>query len=292
MINPGLVEQVKRLAIVGLFSDDTLLDRLVLKGGNLLDIVYGISTRASVDVDLSMDGEFAESNEELRQRIERALTSSFSDEGLRVFDVNLRAVPPNLSGEMTDFWGGYKIDFKVIESAKYEQFRGNIDDLRRNSLSVGKRGSTKFAIDISKYEYCNAKEMLELEGYTIFVYPPAMVVCEKLRAICQQMPEYVAMVKSHPSARARDFVDIHVVAEHCPVTFSDEVFHDMMRKTFEIKRVPLKLLGEIQNYRDFHSQDFVSVRDTVKPGVELREFDFYFDYVIDKCQELKSLWHE
>ena len=34
------------------------MDRLVLKVGNLLEIVYQLSARASVDVDLSMSGEF------------------------------------------------------------------------------------------------------------------------------------------------------------------------------------------------------------------------------------------
>ena len=46
------LDRIKRLAIVAMFSDDGLMEKLVLKGGNLLDLVYGISTRASLDVDL------------------------------------------------------------------------------------------------------------------------------------------------------------------------------------------------------------------------------------------------
>jgi predicted nucleotidyltransferase component of viral defense system len=53
------IDFVKRKTLVAMFSDDELMERLVLKGGNALDLVYGISTRASVDLDFSLDGEFS-----------------------------------------------------------------------------------------------------------------------------------------------------------------------------------------------------------------------------------------
>jgi hypothetical protein len=37
------LEDLERLAIVALFSEPNLRQALVLKGGNLLDVVYGIS---------------------------------------------------------------------------------------------------------------------------------------------------------------------------------------------------------------------------------------------------------
>ena len=48
---------------------------------------------------------------------------------------------------------------------------------------------------------------MELDDYTIYVYSPTMIAIEKLRAICQQMPEYA--LQRRPSARARDFYDIY-----------------------------------------------------------------------------------
>jgi predicted nucleotidyltransferase component of viral defense system len=47
-------ERIKTLVIISLFSDDDLMNRFVLKGGNALDIVYNVSTRASIDVDVSI----------------------------------------------------------------------------------------------------------------------------------------------------------------------------------------------------------------------------------------------
>ncbi|MDA5111008.1 nucleotidyl transferase AbiEii/AbiGii toxin family protein [Brevibacillus thermoruber] len=53
-------DKLRKLAIISLFSDDELMDILVLKGGNALNIAYKINDRASMDIDLSMDSDFEE----------------------------------------------------------------------------------------------------------------------------------------------------------------------------------------------------------------------------------------
>ena len=70
------LESFKREVILALFADNTLLQQLVLKGGNLLDVVYGISTRPSRDIDLSICGEI-EDLERFRNTIENALRKWF-----------------------------------------------------------------------------------------------------------------------------------------------------------------------------------------------------------------------
>ncbi|MBL7119885.1 MAG: nucleotidyl transferase AbiEii/AbiGii toxin family protein [Dehalococcoidia bacterium] len=47
-----LLERVKRFAIVSVVSNDELMEQLVLKGGNAIDLIYGISDRGSIDIDL------------------------------------------------------------------------------------------------------------------------------------------------------------------------------------------------------------------------------------------------
>ena len=49
-------EPLRREVIIAIASDDFLWERLVLKGGNALDIVLGIGGRTSVDVDFSIEG--------------------------------------------------------------------------------------------------------------------------------------------------------------------------------------------------------------------------------------------
>jgi hypothetical protein len=38
------IEQIRRMVIMALFSDDVLVEKLVLKGGNALRLVYGIGS--------------------------------------------------------------------------------------------------------------------------------------------------------------------------------------------------------------------------------------------------------
>lgn len=49
---------IRRLVIVAMFSDDVLFDKLVLKGGNAISLVYRYGARGSLDVDFSIDGDF------------------------------------------------------------------------------------------------------------------------------------------------------------------------------------------------------------------------------------------
>lgn len=254
-----------------------------------MDLVFELSGRSSVDVDMSMDGEI--DNELLSKMVREAVEVRFAREDFVVFDFNFRDVPPKISDDMKDFWGGYKVDFKIISQDDFKEFEGDIEKIRRNALKVGGKDSTKFKVDISRHEYCDEKEAFEFEGIEIFGYSPAVFVAEKIRAICQQMPEYVETVKSHPSPRARDFVDIHIIANHYGIAF-DEVFFGTLEKVFQKKRAPVSLLNSIQDTFEFHSAGFESVRDTVMPDFDLQEFDFYFQYVVGKCVELEPLWNK
>lgn len=194
-----------------MFSDDYLMEMLVLKGGNALDIVYKIADRASMDLDFSISNKFKE--DELiviEEKIKNSLEKTFREENYVVFNVDFVERPKRIKPGMEDFWGGYRVEFKVIERDKYNENPSDLDYLRKHAAIVGKKQRKRFIIDISKFEYCELKEEVDLDGYTIYVYTPAMLAFEKLRAICQQMPEYSTIVKNPgQSARARDFFDIY-----------------------------------------------------------------------------------
>lgn len=183
------------------------------------------------------------------------------------------------------------MEFKIIESIRYKTLANKLDALRRNSVVIGPKQKRKFRIEISKFEYCIPKRRSELEGYTIYVYTPEMIVIEKIRAICQQMPEYAEIV-TQPSLSpgARDFFDIHALLEHFKIDLTTPQNIDLLKNIFAAKKVPLEFIGKIYKYREYHRPDFIAVKDTVKTSIELRDFDFYFDYVIQKCEALQSLW--
>jgi hypothetical protein len=127
----------------------------------------------------------------------------------------------------------------------------------------------------------------------ICAYTPEMIVAEKLRAICQQMKEYEAIVpRPSRSPRARDFFDLCTLIEICGVDVRTAEFARLLRGSFAAKRVPLRFLSLLPDYRAFHEPDFVSVERTVKPGIRLQGFDHYFDRVLQVTNLLEPLWVE
>ena len=281
------LEKIKRQVVIAVFSDDYLMEQLVLKGGNAMNLVFDVGSRASVDIDLSMEGDFPpEERENIRQKLETRLQDIFASENLTVFDVTLEEKPVTISPEVASFWGGYDVTFKLIETETFKQHAGDIAALRGKSLRIGAKG--KFEIDISRFEYCARKKSVDMDGYQVFVYSPEMLAVEKLRAICQQMPEYGPVVKRSRagSARARDFLDIQTLITHCHIVMTSPENLELIKLVFAAKRVPLALLAKIKDYREFHQPDFQSVKDTVKPGVSVEEFDFYFAYIVRLADQL------
>jgi hypothetical protein len=281
------LERIKRLVIIAVFSDDELMERFVLKGGNALDLVLHVGTRASLDIDLSMENDFEFSElENIRDRLDDNLQATFKPEGYQVFDVKLEPKPEMVSEELAGFWGGYNVTFKLIESGRHLELAADLETMRRNSVQIGPKG--KFEIDISKFEYCRDKQAADFDGYRIYVYTPEMLVCEKLRAICQQMAEYGPVVKrTRPAtARARDFLDIYVTVRELKLDMLAPSNLRLLNHIFEAKRVPWELLGKVAEYREFHRPDFEAVRATVKPGITLGDFELYFRFVVTLCESL------
>ncbi len=292
-IDPNaLLDKIKSLAVQAMFSDDQLLEDLVLKGGNAMALIHRLSSRASVDLDFSLTHDFSEGHEASFKRIEGVLKRTFREHGLEVFDVKMKQKPDGLTQDMADFWGGYGVEFKLISAELFAQYSADLEQLQRRAINIGQ--STKFTIDISRFEYTKDKQEADFEGLRIYVYSPEMIVCEKLRAICQQMPEYGPHIKRDRagSARARDFMDIHLLVESLGLDMSTDKVATMLVEMFRLKRVPLDLLALIPNYREFHRADFPSVLATVKPGVLVETFDHYFDYTLGLVDALKPVWHK
>jgi predicted nucleotidyltransferase component of viral defense system len=283
---------IREIALFAMFSDDYLMNQLVFKGGNLLDIVYDISQRFSMDLDFSIEGEFNIPG--IENRIKEALEKTFNEAGYKVFDYNFKERPENLTDDMRDFWGGYEINFKIIDKEMYNKIQGDIDDLRRKATVISQGNTRIFTIDISKHEYCKPKSEIDFKNYTISVYLPVMIVFEKIRSICQQMSEYLVLVKKqHPATgRARDFFDIYNVCKKFKINLNSNKNIEMLKQIFKAKKVPLQLIKKIRepDIRAFHELDFISVKRTLKPEHEkkLKEFDYYFNYVVKICSNLEK----
>ena len=277
-------DSVRRLVIQAAFADDFLLEHLVLKGGNALALVHQIGSRSSIDVDFSLADDIDISD--LRERLRLSLEDRFDGAGYEVFDFKIERKPADASGRPPT-WGGYRVSFKLLDKSR----RGllpRLVDRRRQALVVAPDQQRNFTIEISRHEYTAAKQEAELEGFAIYVYPPAMIAVEKVRAICQQMPEY--QLVRNKRGRARDFYDIHSIATARRVDFGSVACQQLARHVFAAKEVPLSLIARIPEQREFHRPDWPAVEATVTG--ELGTYDFYFDWVVEETRKLQPLWEE
>ena len=283
-----LLDKIKKISIIALVSDDDLMDKLVLKGGNAINLIFNLSSRASIDIDFSMKEDFSQDELEIiSKKFENLLKTAFREERFMLFDYRFYKRPEKINKKAPSYWGGYDIEFKLITKQEYGKRNSNINELRRNAIVIGKNNSTKYRIDISKYEFCDKKQPAEIDGYTIFVYSPEMVVIEKLRAICQQTPDYKSIVKTiTPKSRSRDFFDIYVLMDHYGIDLKSSDNKDLLKKIFEAKKVPIEYLKKICETKALHKEGFASVKDTISSNENTRDFEYYFKYVCDLVEKL------
>ena len=276
-------KEIRKLVIIALFSDDELMEKFVLKGGNALDIIYQIGTRSSLDLDVSISDDF-DDVEDAKERIFRSLKDRFDAAGYVVFDESFQKRPSRIRAGLSPRWGGYEVEFKLTPRGTFEQYKNDLAYLQRSALAIGPDQQRKFTIDISKFEFCEPKVEIELDNFTIYVYSLPMIAIEKLRAICQQLPGYP--LRSHPRPRARDFYDIHTVVTNGGFDIVSAENLAMLQHIFEAKEVPLALLAEIESSRTYHVTDWPDVLQSISGKAE--SFDFYFDYVVEIVRRLQA----
>jgi len=277
--------EVRRTVIVALFSDDLLTETLVLKGGNAINLVYGFGSRSSIDVDLSIENDFT-NLAEFKKSLFTSLRERFRRVGYVLFDERFVSKPSSRIADEGEEWGGYEIGFKIIDEKNFHALKGDLERIRRTAAVISPFQKRVFKIQISKFEFCAAKVRRTIENCTVYVYTPAMIALEKLRALCQQMPGYSHV--RHKRPRARDFYDIYYILTEGAVNLRTASNLEVARGIFAAKKVPLSLLPKIADYREFHRQDWAGVEDSVSG--ELRDFDFYFDFVVEEVSRLEPLW--
>jgi len=279
------LNEIRRTIVAAIGSDERLFDLLVFKGGNALELIHSIGQRSSLDMDFSMEDD-VDSAEEIEIRLFKALHEQFEDAALVVFDERFGPRPRDRKPGRR--WGGYSAEFKLISKEDYLALDGDLDSLRRQAIEFGTDHQRRFKIEISAYEYTHGKVSYEIGNHKAYVYTVEMIAVEKLRAICQQSPNY--RLRRHPTPRARDFYDIYSAITEGGVDFALPHAMDLMRLVFAAKDVDLSLIGEIHEHREFHRVDWPSVQDAVR--VRLRQFDYYFDFLLAQIESLDAFWIE
>lgn len=278
-----MVEKIKRLTLRAMVSDEILMKGLVLKGGNALNIAYNIKDRGSIDIDFSIENDFSKKEvKRIENQLNYLLNEEFKKEELYVFDIKFYEKPKR---SKIQEWKGYQIIFKIIPSKLYVE--GNDRENRMKAISIKPDHSKSFSIDISSYEYVSPSRMVDIDGTILRVYTPEMIVIEKLRALCQSIPEYKQIIPTaNVKGRSRDFYDIWNVCQNFKLNFKTKENRLLLEDIFAAKLVPIEFLDFIPKYKDLQFQDWVNVKDTVEG--DLKEFDFYYSFTISIIGNLMS----
>jgi predicted nucleotidyltransferase component of viral defense system len=93
------------------------------------------------------------------------------------------------------------------------------------------------------------------------------------------MDEYISKLGiSNKTARARDFYDIYILTEKYSIEVQSEENIKLRDLIFKAKDVPVELIKLLPKYKNYHEQDYQSLKDTV--STEIKDYDFYFNYVL------------
>jgi predicted nucleotidyltransferase component of viral defense system len=278
-----MLDKIKKLTLKALMHDEKLMYGLALKGGNALQLVYDITDRASMDIDFSIEGDFSELDfQRINGTLDALLNDQFQTEQLVVFDIKFIEKPKTNKEKV---WKGYNIEFKVTHEKDW--YPNDIEKTRREAIKILDQ-STKFSVDISSFEYIASAKKHDLDGTVMLVYTPEMIVIEKLRALCQSLPEYQEIIPSaRTKGRARDFYDIWNICNEFSINISSVENRVLLEEIFKAKKVPLEFLELIPQYKDLQKENWSSVEDTLSSSNE--GFDFYFDFTMKLIDEIKSL---
>lgn len=284
-------DQIRTLVLQAIFSNDRLANLLTLKGGNALKI-QGHTNRESQDLDFSI-----REHERLAEKdsliIENSLKSTFSEVGFDVIAYKFKNKPRKRKITLPDFWGGYKITFCLIAYETKETLSDKqLKNINAYATPLENEKKT-IEIDLSFDEYTDDKEEFDLDGLTIYVYSPLMIIYEKIRAICQQLPDYKLV--SNKTARARDLYDIYTLLTNKNLTnLLEDVLNPqnfyILEKIFKVKDVDLNSMTKIDINKNILKEDY---EDTVIPQIPSNDskpdFDYLFNYNVDLFNKINSI---
>ncbi len=279
------INEVIETALIAIYKDDVLNETLYLKGGQALRFSENLTDRFSKDIDFSIRGKLI-NGDPFFKNLKRALYKEFISKGFYLFDFKPIKKPKIKKVGTPDFWGGWRIEFKIINSNKKVL---PTEEMRRQALMPLGSNSTAIPIDVSEYEYCQSIEKVKIKSVEVQSYSRLLIVLEKLRAICQQHPDY-KLVSSTPKDRSRDYYDIERLLLKAISENTMDIFIDEARKhisgVFNAKEVPLVLLGKIfeKNFMDIQELGWKGLRSTV--SVKVQDFEYYNETLKSFIQEL------
>ncbi len=265
------IEEVITQTIIAIYSASSSSKTLFLKGGSAMRLFDNLTSRLSIDADFSVKTDIADENIFFRD-LESSVANGFRSKRFDIIDFKWKRKPKVIRPGFPDWWGGWLCEFKLLSF----RHRGKtLRTMRRNALIPDGANSSKVTLEISKHEYCGTKRTKIINGIKIFGYSRELLVLEKIRAICQQHPDYAYRSSKN---RARDFYDIYELTADTDDGFISRC-SSQIEKVFRAKEVPLKILASLWevDFIDEQRPGFDAVKDTVIG--EIHDFDVYVEHL-------------
>lgn len=273
-------DEIRLTVIKAIFSTPQLEDILTLKGGNAMKL-QGLTDRESQDLDFSIKENIRLSKEQDGPLFLNRLQNEFNQLGYQVVSFKFEEKPSTKKEWTPPFWGGYKIDFSILK----EEVFSNLSEAQLKNINAFAEsiedGKKKIQIDLSFDEYTDPRIKETIDDIDVYLYSPLMIIYEKIRASCQQLPEYtVGMNKK----RARDLFDIYTILTNIKhIDLYDEVLNPdnlyIIDKMFSIKNVSIELIPKIETIKEELRDDYLNKVIPQVPGDQSTpDFDYLFEF--------------
>lgn len=252
---------------------------LFLKGGSAMRLFDDLTSRLSIDVDFSVDTALDDASS-FFNAMKSKISKRFHELKYEAIDFKWIRKPKSKSKNKPDWWGGWSFEFKLVSFVHSDK---SIEMKIRNALIPEGANSSKIIVEISEHEYCKNGRKKVIDGVTILGYSRELIVLEKIRAICQQHPEYKFKLSKN---RARDFYDIYELIKNIDDGFAHRCsLH--IEGVFKAKGVPIIFLNSLweEDFIDKQRRGFNQVKDTVRGKVY--DFDFYLENLRFLIKEIR-----
>ena len=174
-------------------------DNLIIKGGFLIASMVGLSSRATMDMDMTVKG-YPVNDRAIQEMIERILTVPVDDD----ISFQFNAIGPIREG---DKYGGYR----VALTAHYEKMAVPL----KLDITIGDRITPK------EIEYAYPL-MLEDRSIRILAYNLPTILAEKLETVIS---------RGDQNTRLRDYYDIYILTKLRLQEGAMEALRDALRAT-------------------------------------------------------------
>lgn len=281
------IEEIIIECLTCLYANDYFKEEIYLKGGQAVRLVENIDNRFSADMDFSMSGKI-NNPDEFFKFTKEVLEGHFEGHDLHLFDCRWIRKPKVRKNGLPDFWSGWQLEFKLIEKSKKLLAS---EDKTRQALIPKNTNTSKITLEISEFEYCGSIQKVNLKGSEVRAYSRVLIILEKVRAICQQHPDYAYAGNKQ---RTRDYYDIANLIEKSLKESKEntDAFYAESKKhlenVFKAKEVPLDILERIfaADFLELQEKGWATVEATTS-SYQRQSFEYYVEVLKEFIRKIK-----